>query len=294
MPLDHDLEAFLYQKTGLEISNIKRYNSPSPISETIEVYSKTYGNTIFKFNLKDFSQEARFYELTNNRIEAVPNLLQNIDFTYYTLTIMEKISGSRPQLISDVKNPKKITLKCIEALINFYEQTDSLKCNFNYKPIISEKNVYFQNHLNDTNYILKDYFPQCLSHGDFSLDNIILARSTKLIDFQLISKGYIIEDLYQFYCFLLQDNVITSESEAKNYWEEVVKVFNINISFQTLLLLLEETKKKNVIKLFSHFLEIREKRIINKSNQHYYPTFFQYSAEELINIAYSMLEKREK
>ena len=294
IPLNEDLEVFLYQETGLEISNIERSYSPSPISETIKVHTKLYGNTIFKFNLREFSNEIHFYKLVNNQIDIIPNLFKIIDSKSYTLTIIKRENGANGEdLFTDFPQSKRFILECIETIKIFYKKTDSLKEHFKLLPSLTQKNIYFQDQLLEIDNILKEYFPECLSHGDFLPYNIIQSNPTKLLDFQLISKGYVIEDLYQFYSFLTQNNIITSHTEAKEYWLEVIRVFKMDLSLTTLFLLLEKTRKKNTIKLFSHFLEIQEKKIINKKNQHNYPVFFQHSDIDLINMTYSMLEKKE-
>ncbi|MGM0867598.1 MAG: hypothetical protein ACQEWF_23390 [Bacillota bacterium] len=293
IPLNEDLEVFLFERLGIKVLNIEQSISPSPISETIKLDSQTSGEIIIKFNLKSFPNESLFYKLINNNLCIIPYCFKVIETDNYSMIILRKEEGGNGNdLIDRFQNSRKLIFNWLNTIEHFYNDTNSIKKTFNSVPYLAQSDIYFQNCLLKINNVLQDYFPCCLSHGDFLPFNILGNTNQKLLDFQLITEGFIIEDIYQLFSHLLSNKIITTDTEAKNYWEEVLNVFNLQINLNTLTKLFNAIYIKNSIKLFSHFIEIQDNNIINENNKHYYPEFFQKNSEELKVIIHSILQER--
>lgn len=126
--------------------------------------------------------------------------------------------------------------------------------------IFLDKNIHFTDEYILNWYKLSDKqlsnnFGLELCHKDFCPHNLILNEKVTILDFQLISYGYKIEDIFQLY-ESIKFSKKTSIGNVHVFWEKVIDIMEWDITVEQLSALLAYVEIKNIITLYNHFLDI--------------------------------------
>lgn len=232
----------------MDIYYVFPYKTPSPISETLYAKDKNFGEIIIKLNKEKYKSEYTYYS-ENKNLKNSPEIIVIKKIKNYSVLAMNYCNGKN---LDDSINSDEILEKVLYA---YKTWGNSVKNNVFLEENIHFTDEYILNWYKLSNKQLSKNFRLELCHKDFCPHNLILNENVTILDFQLISYGYKIEDIFQLY-ESIKFSEKTSIGSVQVFWQKVIDIMEWDITVEQLSSLLAYVEIKNIITLYNHFLDV--------------------------------------